>query len=114
MDCYQCEAADLLISPENIAEEPQIEAAFSEESVAYLYQYSAKKMPCLFSTRASYGIVCRQLINGQWVTVAVAAPFSYDFEAVSSLAHKCTELQLSPEHLMDVVSDFISQSTMIT
>jgi len=52
--------------------------------------------------------------NEHWVAVAIAAPFSDNAEAVSRLAEKCIALQLSPQHLLDVVSDFISQSAFNT
>jgi len=71
-------------------------------------------MPALLASQISYGMICREKQNERWAAVAVATPFSDDFEAVSSLAKKCTELQLSPEHLIDVVSDFISQTVMST
>jgi len=39
----------------------------------------------------------------------VAEPFSSDGTAVAALARKCSEFQLSPLHLADVVSDFITE-----
>jgi len=41
--------------------------------------------------------------------VAVAEPFSPDETAVAMLAKKCTDSQLSPLHLADVVSDFMTE-----
>jgi len=52
--------------------------------------------------------------GGIWLPVIVAAPFSSDREAVSKLAERCTACQLLPEHLIDVVIDFISQTAMPT
>lgn len=56
----------------------------------------------------SYGILAKEEIGGSWIAVAVAAPFSDDYEAVCKLAESCSACQLSPMHLIDVVSDFIS------
>jgi len=69
-------------------------------------------MPSLLASQSPYGIICREKQNGSWVAVAVAASFSDDAESVSILAEKCTALQLSPDHLLDVVSDFITQSAL--
>lgn len=40
--------------------------------------------------------------------VAVTAPFSNDYGTAHQLAESCSARQLSPPHLVDVVSDFIS------
>lgn len=57
-------------------------------------------------------ILCKEKQHGVWTAVAVAAPFSCDLEAVSRLARTCTALGLYPEHLPDVVTDFITQANM--
>jgi len=75
-----------------------------------MYSYEVLKAHPL--SHDPYGILAKTDQYGDWVPVAVAAPFSSDFEAVSRLAETCTALQLSPEHLIDVVSDFISQAAM--
>ncbi len=71
-------------------------------------------MRSLFAPRNPYGIICREEHGEHWTAVAVVAPFSADLDAITSLAEKCTALQLSPDHLIDVVSDFISQVLMDT
>lgn len=75
-----------------------------------MYLYETLQMKAIPPSHAHYGILCKQMQNERWVPVAVAAPFSADMDAVTALAEKCTRLQLSPEHLIDVVSDFISQT----
>ena len=77
----------------------------------YRYELYQMRSP---ASRNSYGILAKESLNGVWVTVAVAAGFSNNREDVFLLAEKCTELQLSPEHLIDVVSDFISQAAIDT
>jgi len=77
-----------------------------------MYSYEVFKAHPL--SHDPYGLLAKKEHRGDWITAAVVAPFSDDFEAVSKLAERCTALQLSPEHLIDVVSDFISQSAMGT
>lgn len=74
-----------------------------------MYLYETLRMKAISTSHAHYGILCKQKLNETWVPVAVAAPFYADMDAVTALAEKCTRLQLSPEHLIDVVPDFISQ-----
>ncbi len=79
-----------------------------------MYRYEVMKMRSLFAPHNPYGIICREEHGEHWTAVAVVAPFSADLDAITSLAEKCTALQLSPDHLIDVVSDFISQMLMDT
>ena len=50
----------------------------------------------------------KEKIGRSWITVAVTAPFSNDYGTAHQLAESCSARQLSPPHLVDVVSDFIS------
>lgn len=75
-----------------------------------MYRYEAAKMRPPFSSRDLYGILGAREQDGIWVTAVVVAPFSGDPEAVARLARWCTDLQLSPEHLIGAVSDFLAQS----
>ncbi len=72
------------------------------------------KIRSLFALYNPYGIICKEEQGELWTVVAVVAPFSADLNAITSLAKKCTALQLSPDLLIDVVSDFISQVLMDT
>ena len=74
-----------------------------------LYRYEVMKIQSLFALHNSYGIICREDQGELWTAVAIVAPFSSDLDTITRLAEKCTALQLSPDHLVDVVSDFISQ-----
>uniref|UniRef100_UPI003FF11292 DUF6514 family protein n=1 Tax=Gemmiger formicilis TaxID=745368 RepID=UPI003FF11292 len=58
--------------------------------------------------RYTYGILAKEKIGRSWITVAVTAPFSNDYGTAHQLAESCSARQLSPPHLVDVVSDFIS------
>lgn len=79
-----------------------------------MYLYETFQMKAISPSHGLYGILCKQKQNERWISVAIAAPFSGDIDAVTALAEKCTRLQLSPEHLIDVVSDFISQTAPFT
>ncbi len=76
------------------------------ENKALLYRYFLHEMP----GRPRYGILAKERQDDLWVTRAVITPFSNDRAAVCELAKKCTVLQLSPIHLLDVIGDFISQA----
>lgn len=80
-------------------------------SSGHTYQYELYQMASAGSS-SSYGILGRERLGGAWATVAVIAAFSDNREAVMRLAEKCTDLQLSPGQLLDVVSDFIAQESM--
>ena len=71
-----------------------------------MYKYEVLKIHSLSSR--SYGILAKEKIGRSWITVAVTAPFSYDYGTAHQLAESCSARQLSPPHLVDVVSDFIS------
>ncbi len=77
-----------------------------------MYRYEIVQMD--HAVHECFGILGRQNQGGIWFPVVVAAPFSSDREAVSKLAERCTACQLIPEHLIDVVIDFVSQTTMTT
>lgn len=79
-----------------------------------MYRYEILESISPLYSRSPYGILCKQKINESWVQVAVAAPFSDDKEGVSTLAQKCTRLQLSPGHLAEVVVDFITETYLPT
>lgn len=53
-------------------------------------------------------VIAKEKIGRSWITVAVTAPFSNDYGTAHQLAESCSARQLSPPHLVDVVSDFIS------
>lgn len=77
------------------------------------YRYEVYQMTSVDSN-SSCGILGREKLSGAWTTVAIVAAFSDNREAVSRLAERCTDLQLSPEQLVDVVSDFIAGEIMDT
>ena len=74
-----------------------------------IYQYTIREMWDPFREACSYGLLCKKRMPEGWMTVAAAAPFSSSKSAVAGLAKRCTDLQLSPEHMLDVVCDFITE-----
>ncbi len=78
-----------------------------------MYRYEPYQMKHSLP-HSSYGILGKEKQDGTWIPVAVVAAFSDNYEAVSTLAETCTRLCLSPEQLLDVVSDFIAQENMDT
>jgi len=77
-----------------------------------MYRYEIVQMDP--AAHECFGILGRQNQGGIWLPVVVSAPFSSNREIVSKLAERCTACQLLPEHLIDVVIDFISQTAMPT
>ena len=56
----------------------------------------------------SFGIRAFQVLNGRWIETACVPDVSPDIALVAMLAERCTELQLEPCHLLDVIVDTIS------
>lgn len=76
------------------------------ENEELFYRYFLHEMPGFFR----YGILAKERQGDLWMTRAVVTPFSNDRAATFELAKKCTVLQLSPIHLLDVIGDFMSQA----
>lgn len=76
------------------------------------YKYFLHEMRDPFRLMTTYGILAKERLPEGWITVAVVAAFSHDKAAVARLADRCSELQLSPEHLLDVVHDFLAKETV--
>ncbi len=60
-------------------------------------------------TGKTYGIALAEYVDGQTVILEAVPDLSADKERVMRLAEMCTELRLSPEHLADVVDDFLAE-----
>ena len=75
-----------------------------EETYRYCL-HELRDSPCC---PPSYGILVKRRRGDGWSTAAVVAPFSNDRAAVLRLMDLCARLQLSPEHLLDVVQDFLT------
>nr|WP_325302560.1 DUF6514 family protein [uncultured Dysosmobacter sp.] len=85
------------------------DAALCQDAV---YRYCLHELWDPFRRTVSYGILVKACTQGNWSTSALIAPFSSDRSAVLDLIDRCTSLQLSPEHLLDVVQDFLTQQDL--
>lgn len=86
--------------------------AAAEEPAGAVYRYFLHELGVPLHRSPAYGILVKEHVDENWVTIAVVAPFSRDKDAVTQLAKRCTELQLSPEHLLDTIQDFLSQHAL--
>lgn len=93
------------------AENMNIDASCQNES--YLL-YCLHEMWDPFRHSLSYGIQVKEYMHGNWSTIAMVAPFSSNRSAVLGLIEQCSKLQLSPDHLLDVVQDFLTQQALNT
>ena len=99
------------MSEELYATEGPNDAARCQDSV---YRYFLHELWDPFRNTLSYGILVKECAQGHWSTIALIAPFSSDRAAVLGLIDRCTSLQLAPEHLLDVVQDFLTQQALDT
>ena len=79
-----------------------------------VYRYCLHEMRDPFRHTTCYGILVKEQIDETWIITAHVAPFSNDRAAVLGLIDRCTKLQLSPEHISDVVQDFLTQQSLNT
>ncbi len=89
-------------------ETPDVDEQFPEA----VYQYCLHEMRDDSHDVPIYGILVKEHCQDRWVTVSLIAAFSHDGDAVLHLIERCTRLQLSPEHLLDVVQDFLTQQVL--
>lgn len=82
------------------------------QNLGYLYCLHELWDP--FRRSLSYGILVKECTHGNWSTIAMMAPFSGNRSAVLGLIDRCTRLQPAPEHLLDVVQDFLTQQVLTT
>lgn len=59
--------------------------------------------------RCSYGLLGQRRQSGSWTTLSIITPFSDDRAAVERLAKLCTDQQLAPVHMLDVIHDFLDR-----
>lgn len=79
-----------------------------DESSDEVYRYFLHEMMIPSYRSPAYGILVKQRFGQGWVTITLVSAFSHDKRAVEQLAAHCTELQLSPIHLLDVIQDFLT------
>ena len=79
-----------------------------EELGRYRYTLLTLREPA--RRQNAYGLLAQEYCDGQWLNVAAVAPFSADRNKVHEIAEKCSALQLSPIHILDVVMDFLNEA----
>ena len=100
------EALKILRSAFNLQAAGQ--AALREEEGRYCYTLLTLQEPGC-RRQSTYGMMAKEYCDGQWVNVASVAPFCGDRGKVLEIAEKCSALQLSPIHILDVVMDFLRE-----
>lgn len=88
------------------------ERTVPEEPPDAVYRYFLHDLKSPLHPSPNYGILMKERFAESWATIAVVAPFSHDRAAVMQIIRQCTKLQLSPEHLLDVVQDFLTQRAL--
>ena len=73
-----------------------------------MYDFKVIELHSLGSRQPSYGIVASVLENDVCTYAACIPDISRDKAFVDALAQRCTDGQLSPMHLLDVVLDALS------
>ena len=73
-----------------------------------MYRFEVMELHSLGSRQLSYGILASVLENDTCTYIAYIPDISCDRSFVDALAHRCSEGQLSPLHLLDVVLDALS------
>lgn len=73
-----------------------------------MYRFEVMELYSMGSRQLSYGILASVLENDACTYVAYIPDISCNRAFVEELAHRCSEGQLSPMHLLDVVLDALS------
>lgn len=75
----------------------------------FVYRCIAERQTCPeIGLYESFGLEVCVFLRGQWQTLTMLSDISLDRTLVEQLAAQCTELQLDPVHLMDVVEDALA------
>lgn len=72
------------------------------------FRYLVYKAPCSTpecGISETFGIRCYVKRNGSWLFVCEVGDISSDESLVKTLAKKCNDVRLEPEHLWDVACD---------
>ena len=81
----------------------------SQELPDTRFRYLIHELWDPFRRSVSYGLLVKERLPEGWTTVAVIGAFSKSKASVVQLANKCTQLQLSPEQILDVIHDFLTE-----
>ena len=90
------------------------EACTGEKPAGDPYRYVLYEARGAARALYAYGILGQQKLENGWTTVVIAAPFSNNRSEASRLARLCTERQLEPIHILDVVHDFMDMEARMS
>ena len=86
-------------------------AARTEDSEGLTYRHIPYEAHGEARMLYAYGILVQKYLQTHWTTIFFVVPFSNDRPGVTRLAKLCTEHQLDPIHLFDVIHDFMNTET---
>ena len=86
-------------------------AARTEDSEGLTYRHIPYEAHGEARMLYAYGILVQKYLQTHWTTIFFVVPFSNDRPGVTRLAKLCTEQQLDPIHLFDVIHDFMNTET---
>lgn len=86
-------------------------AAKTEDPEGLTYRYIPYEAHGEARMLYAYGILVQKYLQTHWTTIFFVVPFSNDRPGVTRLAKLCTEHQLDPIHLFDVIHDFMNTET---
>lgn len=84
-----------------------------QENNGGTYRYIVHELWNPFRQSSSYRLLVKEKMSEGWVTTALVGAFSKNKTAVAQLASKCTQLQLDPEQLLDVIHDFMTKESLL-
>lgn len=86
-------------------------AAKTEEPEDHTYRYIPYEAHGEARMLYAYGMLVQKYLQTHWATIFFVVPFSNDRSSAARLAKLCTERQLDPIHLFDVIHDFMNTET---
>ena len=86
-------------------------AARTEDSEGLTYRHIPYEAHGEARMIYAYGMLVQKYLQTHWTTIFFVVPFSNDRPGAARLAKLCTEQQLDPIHLFDVIHDFMNTET---
>ena len=77
------------------------------------YRYMPIRQTLRSDDLGEYSTVGLQIVLVEETVLDVVSDVSTDFEEVRHLADLCTEQQISPKYILDVVRDFLDRETKV-
>ena len=106
------EALNLLRGAFSLAESLRAKEEEREPKEGDRYCYTLLTLEEPGRRQQSYGLLAKEYLDDRWVNVAAVAPFASDRGKVLQIAEKCSAMQLSPIHILDVVMDCLKEELL--